>query len=151
MKYTTLSAVLLRLGKNGDLTSSTSPTLTEAATIHEGISADVDAALAMGGSSVPVTSPTALVSWLGAVEAWGACAEILKVRFQDISGVNTEGAWSFYEKRYADSLEQIRKGNAATLAGDGVRPQTYFTRNPDEDEDLGDMVDGTVLTVRMEL
>ena len=149
--YTTLSAVLLRLGRNGDLSATTSPTLTEAATIHEGISADVDAAVVMGGLAVPVTTPAALVSWLGAVEAWGTCAEILKTRFQDLSGVNSEGAWTFFEKRYQDAIAQIRAGNAATLAGAGCEPASYYTRNPDTDEDLGDLSDTLPLTRRMDL
>lgn len=149
--YTTLSAALSLLGRNGELTASTTPTLTEAATLHEWIAADVNAALAVGGITPPVTTPAALVSWLGKVEADGLASTVLKVRFQDLSGVNSEGAWSFYEKRYQDALTLIRAGQAATLAGAGCEPASYYTRNPDEDEDLGDLSDALPLTRRMEL
>lgn len=150
--YTTLAQCLARLGKNGDLTATTSPTLTEAASLHEGVHSDVNAALVEGGvSTVPVTTPTALVSWLGTVEAWGTCAEILKVRFQDIQGVNAEGAWSFFETRYQQALTSIRAGTAASLSGSPVMPASYYTRNPDEEEDLGDLVDLNVLTTTVDL
>jgi len=149
--YTTLSAVLLRLGRNGDLTATTAPTLTEAATIHEGITADINAALATGGVTPPVTSPAALVSWLGAVESWGTCAEILKTRFQDLSGVNTEGAWTFFETRYQDAIKWIRDGSAATLAGSGMEPASDLTRNPDTEQDYGDRDEARVLGIAMEL
>lgn len=148
--YTTLARCLLRLGRNGDLDTTTTPTLTEAATIHDGVTADIEAALAEGGVSVPVTTPARLVAWLGAVEAWGVCAEVLKARFQDLSGINSEGAWSFFEKRYQDALVQIRAGTAATLGGSPGTPESYFTRNPDTAEDLGDLTELT-LTAGMDL
>lgn len=144
MNYTTLAEVLLRLGRNGDLSTTTSPTLAEAAVIHDGVTADVNAALAMSGLVVPVTTPASAVSWLGAVEAWGVCAEILKARFQDAAGVNRDSAWGFFEERYRDGIAMIRAGGAAILAGSPVMPASWRTRNPDEDEDLGDAVAPTV-------
>ena len=150
MSYTTLAAVLLRLGRNGDLSTTTAPTLTEAATIHDGVSADLDAALAIGGLAVPVTTPAALVSWLGAVEAWGTCAEILKARFQDATGVNAESAWGFFEKRYQEAITRIADGGAATLGGSPGLPSSYYLRNPDTTEDIGDQAEPT-LSVKMDL
>ena len=151
MSYTTQEAVLLRLGRNGDLTTTTSPTLAEAVQIQDGITADIDAALAIGGLSVPVTTPAALVSWLAAVESWGTCAEILKARFQDPSGINSEATWAFFETRYQAAIAAIRTGTAVTLSGSPTMPQSYFTRNPDVDEDLGDLAEGGWIGVRMDL
>jgi hypothetical protein len=144
--YTTLGACLALLGRNGDLTATTSPTMAEAATIHEGITADLNAALATGGITPPVVSPAALVSWLGTVEAWGTCAAIFKVRFQDGSGINSEGAWTFWETKYQDARKLILAGGAATLGGSPVKPSSWYTRNPDTAEDLGDQVEPGIST-----
>lgn len=149
--YGTLASALARLGRNGDLSGSTVPTLTEAASIHDGITGEIDAALTKAGLTPPVSSPASLVAWLGAVEAYGLCAEVLKVRFQDATGPNSEASWAFFERRYQAAIERLWKGEALDeMAGSPVMPQSYFTRNPDVAEDLGDLVAPT-LTTTMEL
>jgi len=149
--YTTLEGALARLGRSGDLSSTTSPTLTEARTFHAGINGQINAALASNGLTVPVTSPDELVAWLGAIEAYGLCAEVLKVRYQDVSGPNSGASWEFFEDRFQAGMDKLWAGTGITaLAGLDTGPQSYFTRNVDTDEDLGDLADGE-LGVRMDL
>lgn len=149
--YGTLQGALARLGRNGDLTSSTVPTLAEAAAIQDGITGQINAALAAAGLSTPVTSPSELVAWLASIEAYGLCAEVLKVRFQDASGVNSGASWAFFERRFDAGMDRLWAGKGLDeLAGSTCMPQSYFTRNPDTVEDLGDLV-APPLTVDMDL
>jgi len=149
--YTTLARVLSRMGRNGELTAKTVPSLVEAEAIHDGVSAEIDAAMAGAGFTVPITEPPALVSWLAAIESWGTTAELLKVRFQDASGPGSEASWAFFERRYQDAMKRLWAGDMLDeVAGASVAPASWYTRNPDGEEDLGDGVDPAI-TVGMEL
>ena len=53
--------------------------------------------------------------------------------------------YQFWESRYQRALKALRDGSAipAGLAASSaqVMPSTYFTRNPDEEEALGDIAE----------
>lgn len=146
MAYQTIDLILARLGRHGALTSSTNPTLADALAFQNGISAEIDFAIARHVPTTPVTTPAGLVTYLAAVEAWGVAAEVLKARFSDGSGPASEKAWSFYEKRYRDALAALREGTGLDdMAADELLPESYFQANPDEHVELGDIAEPVFL------
>ena len=83
-----------------------------------------------------------MVAYLKAVESWGTCAEILKVRFQDDSGPNSEASWAFFEKRYREAMDRIWAGSFVDeMASDPALPTSYFVEHPDTESDLGDIAE----------
>lgn len=154
MTYATLGVALARLGRNGDLSTTTVPSLTEAGAIHAGISGEIDAALASSGLTVPVTTPASLVAWLTEIEIHGVCAEVLRARFQDAQGINSSSTATYHQERFKAGMDRLWSGvGLDELTGSACMPEGYFTRNPDEAEDLGDLVDGLRegLTTMMDL
>ena len=138
MAYLAIDQVLARLGRQGTLDTASVPTLTEATDMQAGVSAEIDMIIAPHVSSTPVASPLGLVTYLGAVEAWGTAAEILKARFQSGGGPDAEKAWAFFEGRYQKALARLASGAGLdSLAGDQLLPESYYTRNPDTAEDIG--------------
>ncbi len=121
--------------------ATSAPTTTQATALITEIDNEVNVALSSVGVTVPVTAPAYFLGWLGLVVSYGAAAAILKSMFPASSGPAETPAYSFWEKRYQEALKQIRSGDAIpdeiTAGGLYAAPSTYFTRNPDEEEDLG--------------
>lgn len=140
MAYTTRTDLEAYLPRRGG-EPAFAPLTTAQADVHiDGIAAQLDAVLAELGLSVPVTlagAPT-LYNLLAELNAWGAAAGIQRARFQDQGGANMESAWSFFEERYKAGLATL-SDTARGIVGapSGIRPASYTTRNPDEDEHLG--------------
>ena len=129
------------------LGAATKPTTTQATAIINDVSVEIDAALAGAGYAVPVTAPSWFGDYLGLVNQYGAAAAILKAMFPEAAGSadTTPAIYQFWESRYQRALKALRDGSAipAGLAASSaqVMPSTYFTRNPDEEEDLGDIAE----------
>ena len=144
MPYAELSDVQALLAKF-TVGGTTKPTITQATAMISDVSLEVDAALAGAGFAVPVTTPTWFVNYLGLINQYGAAAAILKSMFSDSSGPDETPAYAFWESRYQKALKALRDGSAippGLAAGSAqVTPSTYFTRNPDEEEDLGDIAE----------
>ena len=142
MPYAELSDVQALLAKF-TVGGTTKPTVTQATAIIRDVSAEIDAALAGAGFAVPVTAPAWFVNYLGLVNQYGAAAAILKSMFPEAAGATeqTPAVYAFWESRYQKALKALRDGSAippGLAAGSAqVTPSTYFTRNPDEEEDLG--------------
>jgi hypothetical protein len=144
MSYLALPQILARLGRQGNLddTPNSFPTLTQAGEMQAGVSAEIDMAIAPHVASTPVASPSGLVTYLGAVEAWGTAAEILKAKFQSGGGPDAEKAWAFFEGRYQKALTRLAEGAGVdSSAGDQLLPESYYTRNPDIHEEIGDIAE----------
>ncbi|KKL13739.1 hypothetical protein LCGC14_2522730, partial [marine sediment metagenome] len=124
--------------------TTTTPTMTQATAIINDVSFEIDAALSANGIAVPVTTPAWFVSWLSLANQYGAAAAILKSMFPGATGPDETPAYAFWESRYQKALKGIKDGslippgqaNEATVA-----PSTYLTRNPDTEEDLGDIAE----------
>ena len=125
--------------------TTTTPTMTQATAIINDVSFEIDAALSANGIAVPVTTPAWFVSWLSLANQYGAAAAILKSMFPGATGPDETPAYAFWESRYQKALKGIKDGslippglatNEATVAA-----STYFTRNPDTEEDLGDIAE----------
>src|SRR3989304_1481780 len=129
------------------ISDTTKPTDTQATAIINDVSLEIDATLAGGGYAVPVTSPSWFVDYLGLVNQYGAAAAILKAMFPEAAAASddTIAISTFWEARYQKALKSLRDGStipAGLAAGSAqVKPSTYFTRNPDEEEDLGDIAE----------
>lgn len=130
------------------LTATSKPTLTQATAITNDTSDEIDARLAAVGVVTPVTTPASFLRALALLNAYGAAAAILKSMFPDAVGPGDTPAYAFWEKRYQDGLDAISAGAdggvippAVPDSLEAVRPSTYFTRNPDEEEFLGDIAE----------
>jgi len=107
-------------------------------------SVEVDGMLSSQGIVVPVTEPTWFKDKLALLTSYGAAAMILKAAYPEASGPGSNPAYMFWETRYQQGLAAMRKGQdvptATTQAAyPGTLPSSYFTRNPDEEEELGDL------------
>lgn len=127
------------------LSASTKPTTTQVTQFCDDISAEVDIYLARAGVTVPVTTPTTLMTWLRKVTADGVAAMTLKAMFPDQLGPAETPAYAFFEKRYQDALKLMKDGDfISSIVGtssDLLDVSTYFTRNPDEEEELGEIAE----------
>lgn len=111
---------------------------TQVQDIADGIAADIYGRLAGWGYSVPVTSPSHAVEYLATVNVWGAAAEVLKAMFRSTTGPNSEGAWSFYEKRYNSAMDGLKEWAEGALgSATALAPSSYTTKYPDRDGYLG--------------
>ena len=150
MAYCTTTDVNAILGVH-PATSSTTPTLTQLGLMIDDISAQMDAYLKGAGiASVPVTSSqdSTVAAFLIGVNKWGAAASFLKGMFPEATGPGENPAFAFWEKRYNNVLDgwldkDGPKGIPANLLGGAgdANPSTYFTRNPDQEETLGDLLE----------
>lgn len=125
--------------------TTTTPTIDQATAIIGDVSYEIDAALSANGIAVPITTPAWFTGWLSLANQYGAAAAILKSMFPGQSGPDETPAYAFWESRYQKALKGIKDGslippglatNEATVA-----PSTYLTRNPDTEEDLGDIAE----------
>jgi hypothetical protein len=130
-------------------TSSSTPTLTQLGSMINGIASQIDVCLKSAGvASVPVTSAqdSTVATFLVEVNKWGAAAEFLKGMFPEATGPGENPAFAFWQKKYNDVLlgwkdKDGPQGIPASLLGGAgdADPSTYFTRNPNEEEELGDL------------
>ena len=155
MAYTTTALTNDILGPHAS-TASTTPTTTELSAMIDGIASQIDTVLSGAGvSTVPVTSShnSTFFTFLAEVNKWGAAAEFLKAMFPEAVGVGETTAFGFWQKKYDDTLKAWRKSEdlpSDLLGGSNdVSPSSYFTRNPDEEEVLGDLAQNADRT-RME-
>jgi len=136
--YCNLQDVVSRAARHPSPTATSSPTVVQTQDIIDGIAFDIDTKLAGCGLSAPVTTPASFVSYLKALNTWGATAEYLKARFVDQGGPYSESSWKFYEDRYqAGMLGLCARAEGIVGVGSAITGASYWTRNPSEDEYLG--------------
>ena len=146
MAYAALADVQGLLGKF-TLSASSKPTSTQATTIIGQISAEIDSVISAAGYFVPVASPAWFLDYLKLLNAYGAAAAVLRSMFPDRAGAGEASAALeiFYAAQYNRGLRRLASGESippGLAAGAAqVTPSTYFTRNPDEEEDLGDIAE----------
>lgn len=146
MAYCTTSDVQALLPKFV-LSTTTKPTLTQVEQFCDDVAAEIDIYLARGGASTPVSTPTTLVTWLRKISGAGVAAMTLKAMFPDQLGPAETPAYAFFEKQYQDALKLMKDGDFISsivgTSGDLSDVSTYFTRNPDEEEELGEIAEPT--------
>lgn len=121
---------------------STNPTSTQATAMIADVSNEIDVHLASAGfTTVPVVAAGYLLEWLKALNEYGAAAGILKSAFPDAVGPGDTPAYAFWEERYQAGLKFIDDGKLSvpdvTSDSAAVLPESYLTRNPDAEEDIG--------------
>lgn len=154
MAYATTTDVNAVLGDHA-AASDTIPTITQLGLMIDGISSQIDTILkSQGVSSVPVSSSTdsTFATYLVEVNKWGAAAEFLKGMFPEATGPGENPAFAFWQKKYDDVLKMWTDAGITSpsqgiptdlLGGPGdADPSSYFTRNPNEEEILGDLQEG---------
>lgn len=138
MPYCDTDDIVTRAARHPAPTSTSALTSIRLQDIIDGVAFDIDTKLLGCGFTAPVTSPAAMVAYLRALNTWGAVAEYLKARFVDQGGPNSESSWSFYEKRYTAGMDGLcARAEGILGAGTAITGASYWTRNPDDDEDLG--------------
>ena len=129
------------------ISASSKSTDTQAGVIITDVSAEIDSVIAGAGYAVPVTAPAWFLNALKLLNAYGAAAAVLRSMFPDRTGGEdgSSALESFYAAQYNRGLRRLATGEAippGLAAGSAqVTPSTYFTRNPDEEEDLGDIAE----------
>lgn len=126
------------------ISATSKPTTTQVGLIQGDISHDINVALGSKGITTPFADDgSEFYDWLGAVEAWGTTAELLKSMFPNATGPAETPAYAYYEKRYQAAIKGILDGSLipSTVSTSALRASTYFTRNPDSNEDLGDIAE----------
>ena len=142
MAYAALSDVQGLLAKF-TIGASSKPTDTQAGVIITDVSAEIDSVIAGRGYAVPVAAPAWFLNALKLLNAYGAAAAVLRSMFPDRTGGEdgSSALESFYAAQYNRGLRRLATGESippGLAAGSAqVTPSTYFTRNPDEEEDLG--------------
>lgn len=145
MAYADTTSTNRVLGSNA-ATSVTVPTLVDLANIITGIAGQIDSVLKGAGvATVPFTSDvdSEFHAFLIAVNVWGAAAEFLKGMYSEATGPGESPAFAFWQKKYDATLKAWREGKdlpAGILSGaNDTSPSSYFTRNPEEEETLGEL------------
>jgi hypothetical protein len=146
MAYAALSDVQGLIAKF-TIDGSSKPTSTQVTTLIGQISADIDAVISAAGYAVPVASPAWFVTALLYLNALGAAALTLRSMFPDSRAAGDAGLseYALYQRWYEAGLKRLGAPggippDVATNSA-SVNPSTYFTRNPDTEEDLGDIAE----------
>jgi hypothetical protein len=124
------------------LDGASKPTVTQATAIITMVDGEINSVLAAQGVAVPVGAPTTFVESLKALNAWGAAAAVLRSMFPKERGSSDTmpSEYALYQRWYERGLDRLKSGDGIppeVASGSTVGPSTYFTRNPDEEEDLG--------------
>lgn len=153
MAYATTAQVNGLLGPHA-ATFDTVPTVTQLASMIDGISAQIDTVLKGAGvNSVPVISSldSTFAAFLIEVNKWGAAAEFLKALFPEATGPGESPAFAFWETKYRDTLKAWRMGQDlpdGLLSGSNdPAPSSYFTRNPEQEETLGELAGASMTKI----
>lgn len=146
MPYAVIADVQALLAKF-TISPTSSPTTTQATAIMTDVSNEIDAVLAGAGVSVPVTTPTYFLDYLGLLNSYGAAVLVAQAMLPDRSGAaeGSEALYTVWEQRYRAGLKRLASGEGippdAPRSSGRVQPSTYLTRNPDEEENLGDIAE----------
>lgn len=126
------------------LDGTTSPDSTQVAAIITDVDAELDVVLAAQGVTTPVTAPADFLSWVTGIASIGVTARVLRSAFPDVTGPGEQPAYRYWQKLYDTALAGIKDGSMippTVSAGGAISPSTYFIRNPDAEEDLGDIAE----------
>ena len=144
MAYATEAEVEARIAKH-TIDGSSSPDSSQVGLLIDETAGEIDSLLAEQGVTVPVTTPAYFLDFLVGCNANGAAARTLKSMFPDVTGPGQQPAFQYYQDEYVRQIEGLKDGSlippGATRTG-STGPSTYFTVNPDEETDEGDIAEG---------
>ena len=149
MPYASETDIEAIIAQSGDVGAGTAPNTTQVASILDQVAGEMNACLSARSIPVPFVSDgsgaqAAFATYLLAVNAWGAAAQVLKSRYPDTVGPDETPAYAYWEKKYQQALAALKGGftipstvTSAVDAGANVAPTTYNVQAPDDDIDLG--------------
>lgn len=127
------------------ISDSTTPNTDQAEQIIDDVSDEIDSCLAAASVMVPVTTPAYFMDRLALLNAVGAAAAIARAMFPDTTGPGETPVFQFFWNWYKQGKDALtnKKGIPPSLlsGGSSVQPSTYLTRNPDTNEDIGDIAE----------
>lgn len=133
------------------ITEDTTPDIADVGRMIDGVSSEIDSRLSQQGIAVPVTGPLWFMDMLRSIAADGATALALRSMYPDTRGPGETPAFAYFEKRYQDALKGFADGSTIppglATGGANILSSNYFTRNPDEEEELGDLEGDSFFTV----
>lgn len=144
MAYATIADVETLIGRY-PVDTTTTPTEAQAATILSGVENEVNSAIGGAGYAVPVAAPSEFVGALKMLVMVGTASALLRSMFPDATDGAEVSAFRFWYDWYTRGLKALMDGsgippdvatNSAT-----VYPSTYFTKNPDTEEDFGTLAE----------
>lgn len=149
MPYASPDDVQRLIARVPNIGSASTPNAGQITEIIADVSAEVEIHLLSAGFGVPAAAPSSFLRWVGLVVQEGTAAIVLKSAYpesmQAANGGPVIPAYAYYEKKYQDSLKLIDSGNLSVIAAEDdelrVGPSSYFTRNPDVEETLGDIAE----------
>lgn len=155
MTYTSVAQVQALIASY-PIGASSKVTPTQVQLMMGAVSDEIDVALASNGISTPITNPAGFVSRLAILNAYGTAAMVLKSGYPEATGSGADPAYAFWEARYQAGLKSLFDGSGIpndvlVLTGTGsIQPSSYFTRNPDEEEILGDLEGASMFKTGMQ-
>jgi hypothetical protein len=147
MAYAAVSDVQALMAKF-TIDANSKPTTTQVTSMINDISGEIDAVLAGRGLTVPVTTPTYFVDALTMLNTYGAAVLVAQAMLPDRAGAAeaSSAIYTVWDQRYRTGMAALRDGEGippTAPASGRIQPSTYFTRNPDSEEDLGDIAEPT--------
>lgn len=149
MPYTTPEDVQRLIARVPNIGSTSKPDAAQTTEIIADVSAEVEIHLLSAGFTIPAGAPSSFLRWVGLVVQEGTAAIVLKSAYPETMQAANGGpvipAYAYYEKKYQDALKLIDSGNLNVLDAEAgepiIGPSSYFTRNPDVEETLGDIAE----------
>lgn len=92
--------------------ATTKPTTTQVTALIDQIAAEIDAVLAAKGFTIPVTTPTTFVTFLAAVNAYGAGALAEASMFPELSDAGSTPHWKVLLAKYDAWMKLLIDGSA---------------------------------------
>ena len=130
MSYCTIANVR-SLNPKRTYGSTTTPTETQVNEFIANIAGEIDATLQGRGFTTPVTTPTALVTFLLQLNAVGAAALAERAMFPESQGMEGgTSAGAVHWKQYQDGLKWLREGKLSVgTAAEAALPFSFFEQN----------------------
>jgi hypothetical protein len=126
----------------------TKPSTTQLTPIISEVEGYIESILAAKGIAVPVTLPAYFEQALEGISVAGCAARVLKSMFPDAIGAGETPAYAYWQKLFDDGIKGLVDGSLIPddpevigSASGYVAPSTYFTNNPDEEVELGDIAE----------
>lgn len=116
--------------------------------IIDDVDAEVNHIVDTLGGTVPVTTPAWFVIRLRSLASDGSAAVVLKSLFPEAQGPGTSPAYAFYEDRYRAGIRLLLVRGLPVALVTRIQAQTYFTRHPEEEAELGTLAGNHMFDVR---
>ena len=133
MAYASLSDIQA-LNPKRTYSATTTPTSTQVSALIDQIAAEIDAELMAKGYEAPATTPTEWVTFLKAVNAYGAAALAEMGMFPETSEQGSTPHWKVLYDTYKKWMKEIEEEKITPSSVSGANVGGYYTDVADQDE-----------------